>query len=72
MDTFEFLDGKEYEKYIKSVSNIMADLIGSVCSAADEYNVDRDSAIKHFSQLLSGMVEISTFQNFNVDSKKEE
>lgn len=72
MDTFEFLDGKEYEKYIKSVSNIMADLIGSVCSAADEYNVDRDSAMEHFSHLLSGMVEISTFKNFNVDSKKGE
>lgn len=72
MDTFEFLDGKEYEKYIESISNIMADLIGSVCSAADEYNVDRDSAIEHFSQLLSSMVEISTFKNFDVDSKKGE
>ena len=72
MDTFEFLDDKEYEKYIESASNIMDDLIGSLCSAADEYNVDRDSAIEHFSQILSDIVETSTFKNFNVDSKKEE
>lgn len=70
MNTFEFLDGKEHEEYIKSVSNIMANLIGSLCSVADEYNVDRDSAIEHFSHLLSDVVEIITFKNFNVDSKK--
>ena len=72
MNAFECLEGKEYEKYIKSVSNIMADLIGSVCSAADEHNVDRDSAIEHFSHLLSDVVEISTFKNFSVGGKKEE
>lgn len=60
----EYLSGKEHDDYINDISSVMNDLIGKVIFIADKHNVDRDNAMQHFSQLLSAMVEISTFQNF--------
>ena len=60
----EFLTGKEHDEYVEDISGVMNDLIAKVVAVADKHNVDRDNAMQHFSQLLSAMVEISTFQNF--------
>lgn len=60
----EYLNGKEHDDYINDISGIASDLIAKVLSVADKHNVDRDNAMQHFSQLLSAMVEISSFANF--------
>lgn len=60
----EELTGAEHDAYIDDISGVVTDLIGKVISVADKHNVDRDNAMEHFSTLLSGMVAISTFQNW--------
>jgi hypothetical protein len=60
----EFLTGKEHDDYMDEISSVMTDLTGKVLFIADKHNVDRDNAMQHFSQLLSAMVQISTFEHF--------
>lgn len=60
----EYLNDKEHEGYTNDISSVVTDLIGKVIFIADKYNVDRDNAMQHFSQLLSAMVQISTFEHF--------
>lgn len=61
---YPFLTGKEYDNYIDEISSVVTDLIGKVTFIADKHNVDRDSAMQHFSQLLSAMVQLSTFEHY--------
>ena len=60
------LNKNEYTVYMKDISTITKDLIKSILTIADRYNVDRDSAMQHFSKILSTMVDISTFRNFKL------
>lgn len=59
-----FLTGKEYEDYINDISGVVTGLIENVIPIADKYNVDRNNAMEHFSQLLSAMVQLSTFEHY--------
>lgn len=63
------LTGKEYNDYVDEISGAMTGLIGNVISIADKYNVDRNNAMEHFSQLLSAMVQISTFEHYGEGGK---
>lgn len=65
----EYLSGKEHDGYINDISSVMNDLIGKVIFIADKHNVDRDNAMQHFSQLLSAMVQVSTFEHFGEGDK---
>lgn len=60
-----YLNHKEHEEYINDISKVVTDLIGKVISTADKHNVDRDNAMRHFAELLSAMVEISTFADYS-------
>ena len=60
----EELTGAEHDAYIDNISRVVTNLISKVISVANKHNVDRDNAMEHFSTLLSGMVAISTFQNW--------
>lgn len=60
----QFLTGKEHDDYVNDISGVMTGLIGHIISVADKYNVDRNNAMEHFSQLLSAMVQISTFEHY--------
>lgn len=66
----EYLDGKEHDAYVDDISGVMNGLISNVLDVADKHNVDRDNAMQHFSQLLSGIVSISTFQHYKKGSGK--
>jgi len=61
---YPLLTGKEHDDYVNDISGVMTGLIGNVISVADKYNVDRNNAMEHFSQLFSAMVQISTFEHF--------
>lgn len=60
----DYLNGKEYECYKNDISRVITDLIGKMIFIADKHNVDRDDVMQHFSQLLSVMVQIGTFEHF--------
>lgn len=55
---------EEHEDYINDISSVVTNLIGNIISIADKHNVDRDNAMQHFSQLISEMVQISTFSHW--------
>ena len=59
----KYLNDKERNEYIDDISRVATDLIGKLIFIADKHNVDRDNAMQHFSQLLSAMVQISTFEH---------
>ena len=58
------MTGEEREQYMSELSEIVQGLINEVVSLADKYNVDRDNAMAHTSNLISAMVEIGTFQKY--------
>lgn len=66
---YPFLTGKEHDDYVNDISGVMTGLIESVISVADKYNVDRNNAMEHFSQLLSATVQISTFEHYGEGGK---
>ena len=59
-------DDKEYNEYLCDITSVMQNLIKKLCFVADAYNIERDDVMCYFSKLLSGMVEVSTFSNFEV------
>lgn len=65
----EELRGQEYNVYVDEIAAAMTDVLKKVLPIADKYSVDRDDAMKHFSDLLSAMVSVSTFAHFDLGSE---
>ena len=53
-----------------SFSDVIKDIINSVCIFADYYNYDRDNILAYLANRLSIFFEISTIKNFEVDHEK--
>lgn len=57
----EDLTEKEIEDVAKIVNKTLSDLV----KCADKHNIDRDSFVKYFADMLLVMCKVSTFRNFN-------
>lgn len=55
---------------LDSFSDVIKDIINSVCIFADYYNYDRDNILAYLAIRLSIFSEISTIKNFEVDHEK--
>lgn len=52
------------DKEMEDLQNIVTDTLASVCSMADKHNIDRDSMLKYFADMLTAFTEVASIQNY--------
>lgn len=52
------------DKEIEDLQSIVADILASVCAMADKNNIDRDSMLKYFADMLTAFAEVASIQNY--------
>ena len=52
------------DKEIEDFSNLTNKVLAEICRISDAHNIDRDSALKYFADMLTSFTEISTIQNY--------
>lgn len=52
------------DKEMEDLQNIVTDTLASVCAMADKHNIDRDSMLKYFSDMLTAFTEVASIQNY--------
>ena len=58
------LSDKEIENFINLTNKVLKE----ICRISDSHNIDRDSALKYFADMLTAFTEVATIQNY--DSKQ--
>lgn len=53
------------EKEIEDLQNIVIGTLASVCDMADKYNIDRDSMLEYFADMIKAFVAVASIQNYN-------
>ena len=56
------------DKEIENFSNLKNKVLAEICRISDAHNIDRDSALKYFADMLTAFTEVATIQNY--DSKQ--
>lgn len=56
------------DKEIEDFSNLTNKVLAEICRISDTHNIDRDSALKYFADMLTAFTEVATIQNY--DSKQ--
>ena len=56
------------DKEIEDFSNLTNKVLEEICRISDAHNIDRDSALKYFADMLTAFTEVATIQNY--DSKQ--
>ena len=56
------------DKEIEDFSNLTNKVLAEICRISDAQNIDRDSALKYFADIITVYTEVSTIQNY--DSKQ--
>lgn len=56
------------DKEIEDFSNLTNKVLAEICRISDAHNIDRDSALKYFADMLTDFTEVATIQNY--DSKQ--
>lgn len=51
------------DKEMEDLQDIVTDTLASVCAMADKHNIDRDSMLKYFADMLTGFTEVASIQN---------
>ena len=54
------LTGKEME----DLQNIVTDTLASICDMADKHNIDRNSMLKYFADMLTAFAEVASIHNY--------
>lgn len=54
-------------KEMEDLQSIVTDTISSVCAMADNNNIDRDSMLKYFADMLTVFTEVATIQNYETN-----
>ena len=62
---YDFLNDNEKEE----LALITVDTTKKIIAMADKNNIDRDSAMKFFSDLFAMMVSMSTFEEYEMDKE---
>nr|DAE30148.1 MAG TPA: 23S rRNA pseudouridine synthase D [virus sp. ctQmo6] len=55
------------DKEMEDLQSIVTDTLASICAMADKHNIDRDSMLKYFSDMLSFLAEIASIQNYETN-----
>ena len=52
------------DKEMEDLQSITTDTLASVCTMADKHNIDRDSMLKYFADMLTAFIEVASIQNY--------
>ena len=55
------------DEEIKDLQVITNDVIVKICAMADKRNIDRDSLLKYFTNMLAGFVNVASIQNYKTN-----
>ena len=55
--------GNLTDKEMEDLQSIVTDTLASVCAMADKHNIDRDSMLKYFADMLTVFTEVASIQN---------
>ena len=55
------------DKEIEDLQSIVTDTLASVCAMADKHNIDRDSMLKYFADMLTAFAEVASIQNYETN-----
>ena len=59
--------GNLTDKEMEDLQNIVTDTLASVCAMADKHNIDRDSMLKYFADMLTAFAEVASIQNYETN-----
>lgn len=52
------------DKEMKDLQSIVTNTLASICTMADKHNIDRDSMLKYFADMLTTFTEVASIQNY--------
>lgn len=52
------------DKEMEDLQSIVTDTLANVCAMADKHNIDRDSMLKYFADMLTAFAEVASIQNY--------
>lgn len=55
------------DKEMEDLQSIVTDTLASVCAMADKNNIDRDSMLKYFADMLTAFAEVASVQNYETN-----
>lgn len=55
------------DKEMEDLQSIVADTLASVCAMADKHNIDRNSLLKYFADMLTAFAEMASIQNYEAN-----
>lgn len=55
------------DKEMEDFQSMVADTLASVCAMADKHNIDRDSMLKYFADMLTAFTEAASIQNYKTN-----
>lgn len=55
------------DKEMEDLQNIVANTLASICTMADKHNIDRDSMLKYFADMLTFFAEVASIQNYETN-----
>ena len=55
------------DKEMEDLKNIVTDTLANVCAMADKHNIDRDSMLKYFADMLIALTEVASIQNYETN-----
>ena len=56
------------DKEMEDLQNIVTDTLANVCAMADKHNIDRDSMLKYFADMLTAFTEVASIQNYETNN----
>lgn len=55
------------DKEMEDLQSIVTDTLANVCAMADKHNIDRDSMLKYFADMLTAFAEVASIQNYETN-----
>ena len=55
------------DKEMEDLHNIVANTLASICTMADKHNIDRDSMLKYYTDMLVAFTEVASIQNYETN-----
>lgn len=57
------------DKEMEDLQSIVTDTLASICicAMADKHNIDRDSMLKYFADMLTAFAEVASIQNYETN-----
>lgn len=55
------------DKEMEDLQSIVTDTLASICTMADKHNIDRDSMLKYFADMLTAFTEVASIQNYETN-----